>query len=120
MKRLLAVMLGLTLWACAPSRTTVSMSWGPNWYSYCTWDTPCWYSDHVIFVYGWGYIEKPIYVYLVEHPSQREGWAYRRREWHPSNKPAYRGRDWNGYKEETHEARRHERHEEHREHEHDH
>ena len=99
MRTLLAGALLLALSACAPSATTVTMSWGPGpWYHYCTWDAPCWYSEHQVFVYGWGYIERPQYVVLLQHPEQREGWAHRRREWYPERKPVYRGRDWDAHK----------------------
>ena len=99
MKTLLAGILLLTLSACLPVGSVVEVSWGPNpWYTYCTWDAPCWYSDNQVFVYGWGYLERPVYVRLFADPGQRERWEHRRAEWHPRKRPAYRGRDWDAHK----------------------
>ena len=94
-----AIALMLTLSACVPPSTTMEVSWGPGpWYTYCTWDAPCWYSDTEVFVYGWGYLPRPTYVTLFADPGRREHWEHRRRQWHPENRPAYRGRDWDGHK----------------------
>ena len=99
MKMLRAIALMLTLSACAPP-ATMEVSWGPGpWYNYCTWDAPCWYSDTQVFVYGWGYLPRTTYVTLYANPGRREHWEHRRREWHPDNRPAYRGQDWDGHKE---------------------
>jgi hypothetical protein len=86
---LLAVMT-----ACLPVRQ-VDISWGPGpWYTYCSWDAPCWYGPNQVFIYGWGYVDRPTYVVLRANPGRRDGWANRRRDWHPRKKPQYRGRDW--------------------------
>jgi hypothetical protein len=99
MKTLLAGLLLLTLSACMPVGSAMEVSWGPSpWYTYCTWDAPCWYSENRVFVYGWGYLERPTYVLLYENPGQRERWEHRRAEWHPRGRPAYRGRDWDEHK----------------------
>jgi len=107
MKTLLAGCLLLILSACAPARGAVEVSWGPGpWYSYCTWEAPCWYSENSVFVYGWGYINRPTYTHLLAHPGEREGWSHRRRDWHPNDRPRYRGRDWEDYKK-SHDADKH-------------
>ena len=92
---LLALLLVLT--ACWPNQ--VEVAWGPSpWYTYCSWDAPCWYGDNVVFVYGWGYLDRPSYVLLYANPGRREGWEHRRRDWHPNPRPQYRGRDWDTFK----------------------
>jgi hypothetical protein len=99
MRTWLAGLLLVAVSACMPAPRRIEVAWGPNpWYSYCTWDAPCWYSDRVIFVYGWGYLDRPTYVALFEHPARREGWSHRRRNWHPRKRPEYRGRDWDRHK----------------------
>jgi hypothetical protein len=117
MKTLLTGAVLVMLAACAPpATTTVSMSWGPGpWYHYCTWDAPCWYSEHQVFVYGWGYIERPQYAYLVAHPERRDTWANRRREWYPEKRPVYRGHDWEAYQHSQ--QTKHEERDDHRHHE---
>ena len=111
MKTLLAGLLLLTLSACMPAPSMVAVSWGPSpWYTYCTWEAPCWYSDHQVFVYGWGYLERPTYVLLYENPGRRDGWEHRRMKWVPRKRPAYRGRDWDAYKKERHDDRRDQKH----------
>jgi hypothetical protein len=99
MKQLFAGAVLSILVACAPA-TSAEVSWGPGpWYRYCTWDTPCWYPNNNAFVYGWGYIDRPTYSYLEAHPERRDGWSERRQNWHPHDRPAYRGRDrdWDAY-----------------------
>ena len=98
MKKALLVGLLLALTACvAPNRIVVA--WGPApWYTYCSWDAPCWYGDNLVFVYGWGYVDRPTYVRLFDNPGRRDGWEHRRRDWHPGARPQYRGRDWDSYK----------------------
>ena len=92
----LAALLLLT--ACVfPSKVEIAGGPGP-WYTYCSWDMPCWYGENLVFVYGWGYVDRPTYVRLYANPGRREGWEHRRREWHPRSRPQYRGRDWDGYK----------------------
>jgi len=100
MKRLLAGVWLCFVAACLPpASTTVAVSWGPNpWYTYCTWDAPCWYSGQTVFIYGWGYVERPTYVYLLANPGRREGWAHRRRAWYPGKRPEYRGQDYDTFK----------------------
>jgi hypothetical protein len=98
MRKSLFAGLLVMLTACGSIRQ-VDISWGPSpWYTYCSWDAPCWYGPNLVFVYGWGYVDRPTYVLLSGNPGRREGWAARRREWHPRKKPAYRGRDWDVYK----------------------
>jgi hypothetical protein len=107
MKTLLVGLLVLTLSACMPMSSLVEVSWGPNpWYTYCSWEAPCWYSDNAVFVYGWGYVDRPTYVRLFENPGRREAWEHRRREWHPRKRPEYRGRDWDSYKQKRDQDRR--------------
>ena len=99
MKASLLAGLLVILTACIFPPSQVDIAWGPApWYTYCAWDTPCWYGDNEVFVYGWGYVDRPTYVYLLDNPRSREGWEHRRREWHPRNKPQYRGREWDDYK----------------------
>ena len=98
MRKSLFAGLLVVLAACAPIRT-VDISWGPSpWYTYCSWDAGCWYGPNRVFVYGWGYIDRPTYVLLRGDAGRREGWASRRREWHPGKKPQYRGQDWDAHK----------------------
>ena len=88
----------LALTACAVPNE-IEVAWGPSpWYTYCSWEAPCWYRDNAIFVYGWGYVDRPTYVYLHDHPDRREVWEHRRRDWHPRPRPQYRGRDWDNFK----------------------
>ena len=97
MRKSLFAGLLVVLAACAPIRQ-VDISWGPSpWYPYCSWDAPCWYGPRQVFVYGWGYIDRPTYVLLRSDAGRREGWANRRREWHPGKRPQYRGQDWDGH-----------------------
>lgn len=112
MKTLFAGLLLLTLAACMPTSSRMQVSWGTGpWYAYCTWDDPCWYSDNRVFVYGWGYLERPSYVLLYENPGRRESWQHRRAEWHPRGRPQYRGRDWDAHKKDRDRDRRdHDRH----------
>ena len=101
MKRLFAGLLMLTLAGCAARYSSVGVeeSWGPNpWYTYCTWDSPCWYSNNSVFVYGWGRFDRPTYYELRSHPFRRERWEHRRQNWHPRNRPAYRGQDWDSFR----------------------
>ena len=108
-KTLLTGLLVLTLSACLPAPSVVEVSWGPSpWYTYCTWDAPCWYSDNVVFLYGWGYVDRPTYAYLFDNPGRREGWEHRRRDWYPRKRPVYRGRDWDTFKHER-DRKRHDR-----------
>lgn len=89
----------VVLTACVLPPSQVEIAWGPApWYTYCSWDTPCWYGDNAVFVYGWGYVDRPTYVYLSDNPGRREGWEHRRRDWHPGKRPQYRGRDWDEHK----------------------
>src|SRR5262245_35563312 len=99
MKKLLAGLLITVAAACATvPGSTVEVSWGPSpWYPYCTWDTPCWYSESQLFVYGWGYVDRPTYVTLYANPGRRDSWANRRRDWHPSSQPRHRGRNWDDH-----------------------
>ena len=107
MKALLAGLLLLALSACVPTSSVMQVSWGSGpWYTYCTWDEPCWYSENRVFVYGWGYLRRPTYVLLYENPGRRERWEHRRGEWHPRSRPAYRGRDWDGHKKDRDRDRR--------------
>jgi hypothetical protein len=98
MRKSLFAGLLVVLAACAPVRH-VDVSWGPSpWYTYCSWDAPCWYGPNQVFVYGWGYVDRPTYVVLRGNPGRREGWANRRRAWYPRQRPQYRGQDWDGHK----------------------
>ena len=107
MKTLLAGLVVLTLSACMPVPSVVEVSWGPGpWYTYCAWDTPCWYSDNTVFVYRWGYVDRPTYVYLFENPGRREAWEHRRHDWYPRKRPVYRGRDWDTFRQQRDEKRR--------------
>jgi hypothetical protein len=95
MRKALFAGLLVVLAACAPVRQ-VDITWGPSpWYTYCSWDAPCWYGPNQVFIYRWGYIDRPTYLVLRSNPGRREGWANRRRDWHPGKKPHHRGSDWN-------------------------
>ena len=94
-KSLVFAGLLVVLSGCAVRR--VDVSYGPSpWYTYCSWDAPCWYGPNQVFVYGWGYIDRPNYVVLRSSPGRREGWANRRRAWYPRSRPQYRGQNWDG------------------------
>jgi len=98
MRKSLFAGLLVVLTACGSLRQ-VDISWGPSpWYTYCSWDAPCWYGPTQVFVYGWGYVDRPTYVLLRGNPGRREGWANRRREWHPRKRPQYRGQDWDAHR----------------------
>jgi len=98
MRKLIFAGLLVVLTACGSVRQ-VDVSWGPSpWYTYCAWDTPCWYGPNQVFVYGWGYVDRPTYVLLYSDVSRRERWANRRRDWHPQDRPRHRGRDWDEQK----------------------
>jgi hypothetical protein len=98
-KSLLAGLLLAVASCVVPAGSEVEIAWGPSpWYTYCAWDAPCWYGDNRVFVYGWGYVDRPTYVYLYDHPARRDAWEHRRRQWHPGARPAYRGRDWDTFK----------------------
>jgi hypothetical protein len=111
MRSLIAGLVLLALSACVVAPRAVELSWGPNpWYTYCTWAAPCWYSDDVIFVYRWGSLSRSTYAYLSAHPGERDGWSHRRRDWHPNDRPEYRGQDWDHFKKTRHERERHDQH----------
>jgi hypothetical protein len=98
MRKSLFAGLLVVLAACGPVRQ-VDVSYGPSpWYTYCSWDAACWYGPNQVFVYGWGYVDRPTYVLLRGDPGRRERWANRRRDWYPQQRPQYRGQDWDGRK----------------------
>jgi hypothetical protein len=98
MRKSLFAGLLVALAACGPVRH-VDVSYGPSpWYTYCSWDAACWYGPNQVFVYGWGYVDRPTYVMLRGDPGRRERWANRRRDWYPQQRPQYRGQDWDGHK----------------------
>ena len=94
MKKSLFATVLLALTACLFPKE-VDVSWGPApWYTYCSWDAPCWYGPSLVYVNGWGYIDRPTYVVLRSNARRREAWEHRRRDWHPRKRPEYRGREW--------------------------
>jgi hypothetical protein len=70
LRKVLFGLVLIVLAACAPIRyTEVDVGFGPEvWYSYCTWNYPCFYPNNLVFVWGWGWIPIERYYWYRSHP----------------------------------------------------